>query len=318
MTEPTKTNKALRRLSSLWWANVAYLLAVILFGAWVRLTGSGAGCGDHWPLCDGQVIPRDMPTERIIELTHRITSALCGFFAIGLLVATRRIHGKSHAASRAALATLALVIVEGAIGAALVKLELVAGDTSSLRALVIALHLTNTLLLMACATLASFYAGRADGSVSLLRPFLAGGPALALAGLIVTASTGAVTALGDTVFPVGSAEAARAAGHILVQLRVVHPILAVVVSLGLLAFGISRLGAPSETGSPSATSTARWAWGFLGIVIVQVLFGVVNIALAAPGWAQLGHLLLAQGTWMTLILLCVVSAQERGVTLSSQ
>ncbi|MBM3783132.1 MAG: heme A synthase, partial [Acidobacteria bacterium] len=122
------------------WAFAAYLIAVILFGAWVRIAGAGAGCGNHWPLCNGEVLPAAPQTKTVIEFTHRITSALCGVFGLAMIWFT------SGRARKAAILTMFFILVEGFVGAVLVKMELVENDASLSRAIVIALHLTNTLL----------------------------------------------------------------------------------------------------------------------------------------------------------------------------
>jgi heme A synthase len=295
--------------SQLAWAFVGYLLLVILFGAWVRISFSGAGCGDHWPLCNGEVIPTAPSTERVIEFTHRITSGLCGVFGIALMVTAWRRFGKGHRVTRACVATFFFILVEGAIGAALVKLELVNRDTSSLRALVVALHLGNTLLLTAAATLTAWW----SGPQRLEPPKRVADPArvhtfffiLALGTIILTSMTGAVTALGDTVFPVGSAEAAAAAGHILVQLRLLHPLLAIATALGL--FGLVAAILRAEPG----TEVQRWSRLLGGIVASQVVFGFVNIGLGAPTWAQLTHLLLGQAVWIATVVTAAAALSAR-------
>lgn len=305
-TTPTDAEQAGESaLSRAAWAFVAYLLFVILFGAWVRITGSGAGCGDHWPLCDGQFIPRAPSTERVIEYTHRVTSGLCGVVGIGFLVAATRAYGFGHRVARGAFATLLFILVEGAIGALLVKLELVAGDTSAARAVVVALHLGNTLLLTASAALMAWLAGQGRGfqwgrsRVGSLW-FLA-----TLVGVTITAMTGAVTALGDTVFPVGSEAAKSAAGHLLVQLRIVHPVVAMGVAALILGFGARMMKAGVQ--GQAKVWTARVSM----LVVVQVIFGFVNIGLSAPGWAQLSHLLIAQALWISLVLASLAAHDSR-------
>lgn len=290
--------------SRLAWAFVGYLLFVILFGAWVRITGSGAGCGDHWPLCDGELIPRAPSAERVIEYTHRVTSGLCGVFGIGFFAVAARLHGFGHRITRSALAALLFIIVEGAIGAMLVKLELVAGDTSSARGLVVALHLGNTLLLTGSAALMAWFAGRGRGFVLGRAPLPGWWFVAVLAGLAVTAMAGAVTALGDTLFPVGSEAARTASGNLLVQLRIVHPVIALTVAGLLVAFGaeVVKAGAPPEA--------RRWTARLGLLVVAQVVFGFINIGLAAPGWAQLLHLLLAQALWICAVV-ASVAAHDR-------
>lgn len=283
---------------------LAYLLFVILFGAWVRITGSGAGCGDHWPSCGGEIVPRAPSAQTLIEYTHRVTSGLLGLMALGLPLWAFRVFPAQHPARRYALATFVLVMVEAAIGAGLVLKQLVASDASGARAVAIALHLTNTLALTGAAAL----------TVSSARPALvAGGPRSAaiagapepaprsagpglvalLVGLVLVAASGAVTALGDTLFPVHAAGGVPQ-DHFLVQLRVLHPLLACFMVcacvLGAVRFARVRRCRP-------------WALALGATAGAQLVVGALSIGLRAPGWLQLVHLLGAQFTWISAVLL---------------
>jgi heme A synthase len=282
-----------------WWF-VAYLIAVILFGAWVRIAGAGAGCGNHWPLCNGDVLPTAPATKTIIEFTHRLTSGLCGIFGIGFVVAAWRMGDR--AVLRAALATFFFILVEGFVGAVLVKKELVVNDASVSRAVVIGLHLANTLLLMAAATTMAW---RAAPPVVAARAAGRGLLLAAMGVLVLTNATGAVTALGDTLFPLqptldGSLwakvrEDLTAGQHFLVRLRVIHPFVAVFAAAFLSGVvGAIRRG---YAGDEPMRKLLYWP---LMIVGLQVVMGVLNIAFAAPGWLQIGHLLGAQVLWVAV------------------
>ena len=281
-----------------WWF-VGYLIAVILFGAWVRIAGAGAGCGNHWPLCNGDVVPVAPASKTIIEFTHRVTSGLCGLIGIGFIVWAWRMGDRR--VLRAALATMFFILVEGFVGAVLVKKELVVNDASVSRAVVIGLHLANTLLLVAAATAMAWWASpvvvatRAAGRGLLLAAMLV---------LVFTNMTGAVTALGDTLFPLqptldGSLwakvrEDLTAGQHFLVRLRVIHPFVAVFCAAFLSGVvGAVRRGYAGDAGM---VGLLRWP---LMLVGMQVLLGVLNIVLAAPGVVQIGHLLLAQLVWVS-------------------
>ena len=112
---------------------LAYFIAVILWGALVRATGSGAGCGDHWPLCNGTVLQHSASVDTMIEFTHRITSGLSFFSAVGLLVWTFAGTVRGHLARAAAIASVAFTLIEAILGALLVKLGLTAQSQSPLR-----------------------------------------------------------------------------------------------------------------------------------------------------------------------------------------
>jgi heme A synthase len=84
------------RFSKYAWGVLAFNLAVIMFGAYVRASSSGAGCGAHWPLCNGEIIPRAPRIETLIEFTHRTTSGLAFLLVTGLLFFAWRAYPKGH------------------------------------------------------------------------------------------------------------------------------------------------------------------------------------------------------------------------------
>src|ERR1700758_3626824 len=114
---------ALRRFA---WAVLAYFIAVILWGGLVRATGSGAGCGEHWPFCNGTVMQHSPRVDTMIEFTHRITSGLSFFSALGLMVWTLAATARGHLARAASIAVVIFTLIEAVIGALLVKLGLTA------------------------------------------------------------------------------------------------------------------------------------------------------------------------------------------------
>lgn len=294
------------------WGFLFYLIAVILFGAWVRITHSGAGCGSHWPTCQGEIVPIAPSINTIIEFTHRLTSGLCGVFGLMMVFWAWRLE-RSGPMFLASAATLFFVLVEGAIGAGLVLKELVADDDSVARAIVVALHLSNTLLLTASATLAAWLAGghilpRPPSNDPFTRRF-----ALAVALLILTSMTGAVTALGDTLFPIeptwgpGLIDKVGAglstANHFLVRLRAVHPAVAIFAGLYVCWLVVPLV---REGGN-------RWAKAALHLTLTELALGALNVLLAAPGWLQIIHLLLAHSLWVTLLLTALSRDREGAV-----
>ena len=282
------------------WGVLAWNVLTILWGAYVRATGAGAGCGSHWPLCNGVVVPRAPEVETLVEFSHRLTSGLALLLVIGLVWWSRRAYAPGSQSRRAAWMSLILVIVEALIGAGLVLFGWVAKDTSSARAIAVALHLVNTLLLLAALTVTARTAGNAESVTYRWGRGWRLGFAAGLAAVAALAATGAVTALGDTLFPVRSlAEglAADVAGgsHPLIRLRVVHPVMAVAVG----AYAIALAGAARAYGDRVAR-TARW---LTAIILVQWIAGAANVILLAPIGLQLLHLLLADLTWIALVLL---------------
>src|ERR1022692_3576281 len=79
------TPHSVRRFALYAWSVLAYNIAVVLWGAFVRATGAGAGCGKHWPLCNGEMLPRSPSLNTIVEFTHRVTSGI-DLLLVALLV----------------------------------------------------------------------------------------------------------------------------------------------------------------------------------------------------------------------------------------
>jgi heme A synthase len=306
----------LTRFAKYAWAVLFYNLAVILWGAFVRATGSGAGCGAHWPLCNGEVIPRSVELETVIELTHRVTSSLAGLLVIVLLVWAFRAYPKGHPSRLGASLSMLFILTEGLVGAGLVLFGWVAEDASLGRAISMAVHLINTFLLLGALSLTVWW-GMGGPRLTLRQSTLiTGGLLLALGGVLVLGVSGALTALGDTLFPVstfqeGLQQDFSPTAHFLIRLRLLHPSIAVAVSFYLLLFvWLASL--------PSTGPDARRIAQFLTLVIfVQMAAGLVNVALLAPVWMQLIHLLLADTVWITLVFLtaAVLSASPRTTTI---
>ncbi len=290
------------RLSRLSWLVLAWNLAVILWGAFVRATGSGAGCGAHWPLCNGEVLPRAPALATIIEFTHRATSGIALLAVCYLAFRVFRAKPAGHLARRAAAASVLFILSEAAVGAGLVLFRLVADNESVARALFMAVHLMNTFVLLACLTLTAHWCS-SDGRPRLA-PRRLWPLAAAAAALLLVGTSGAIAALGDTLYPSRSLLGGLAAdvsptAHFLVRLRVAHPLLALVGALAVAfaAFVVLRDRPDAET--------RRSAWTAAFLVLLQLLVGLANVALLAPVWMQLVHLLLADLVWMALVLLAV-------------
>lgn len=296
-----------------WYAGgvLLYNVAVILWGAFVRATGSGAGCGSHWPTCNGQVLPRAPEVETLIEFTHRLTSGLAGLLVLGLFVWALRRFGKGHPARLGATLALVFMVIEALIGAVLVLAGLVADNASLARAVMIAIHLVNTFLLLAWLTLTVWWG--AGGPSLRVRGHgrLAALLGIAIVTTLLLGASGAVTALGDTLFPVATlSEGLRrdfaAEAHVLERLRVIHPAIAIVLGLYLIVLARSvRRQRPSPL-------TRGLVAVFGAIYATQLIVGMINVRLLAPVPLQIIHLLLADLIWIALILLtaAALAAEE--------
>jgi cytochrome c oxidase assembly protein subunit 15 len=290
------------RLGRFAWLVLLWNMVVILWGAFVRATGSGAGCGAHWPLCNGELVPRSPAIATMIEFTHRATSGIALLLVVGLVLWVFRVRPKGHPARLAASASLAFILTEAAVGAGLVLFRLVAENESVARALFMAGHLANTFLLLAALALTAHWCAT-DAPVrreALARDGWAFGlGALALVGV---GKSGAIAALGDTLYPAqsllgGLAQDLSPTASLLVKLRVAHPVLALAGAL-IVAFLAARVLQATDD-----RATRRTAWTLPALAVLQLAAGLANVALLAPVWMQLVHLLLADALWIAYVLL---------------
>ena len=287
-------------------AFLAYTVGVVLWGAFVRASLSGDGCGDHWPLCNGVAVPVEPSTKTVIELTHRVTSGLCWIGTLVLYVWARRGFAPDHATRSAAGWSLFVMTTEALVGAGLVLFRMVASNPSTARAAWMSAHLVNTFLLLGALTWMAVSAWRPegvrfDGSAWGRRAFGA-----AVVTVLLVGVSGAVAALGDTLFPAssladGTREDFSPTAHLFLRLRIWHPVIAVFGS-GYLLWLASRLVARNEG------VRARRLGATLGsLVLLQVGVGLLNVWLLAPVWMQLLHLFMADATWIVLVWLALSS-----------
>lgn len=286
------------------WFVVVYSVLVVLWGVVVRATGSGNGCGDHWPLCNGQVFPIHPRLATVIEYTHRMMSGPSELpLIILLLVWVFRATPKRHLARSFAIAGLVLTLTEGLLGALLVKLGLTATSTSPLRPPMLALHLSNTLLLLGTLALTAHFLARKTAALRGAVRLEHKAPAIAgLLAAMVIGVTGSLAALGDTLFPSTSLRSALTAdfsssAEWLVRLRILHPASAVVAGAFILWLLWRAIFASSDH---EHRKLGLWLAGLLGF---QFLLGVLDVLLRAPVWMQVLHLAGADAFWCVLVVL---------------
>ncbi len=280
------------------WATLAFFVIVVLEGAVVRATSSGAGCGSHWPLCNGEILPHHPRLATIIEFTHRSLTGICTAMFAVLIAWTFRATSKRHPARLASVVAGALLIVEGALGALLVLGGYVEKNASAARVLVQGVHFTNTMLLLAAATVVAVLLGRPRSKLSqnsLKRPM-----EFALLASLLTGATGSIAALADTLFPSPSLSAAiaadfAAASPLLIRMRWIHPASAALVVLCTLVLiaGFVRRGYSTLAISLAANLAA------------QIVIGLVDVLLLAPTTIQVLHLFSADVFWISLVSIAV-------------
>src|SRR6185437_13460548 len=224
------SSKSRKRFAMFAAAVLAYNIPVILWGAYVRISFSGDGCGANWPSCNGQLIPHHMAAPMAIEFTHRAMTSLDTFATLAMAIWAFLSFPKRHAVRRYSVLSLVFLFIEAMLGAGLVLFRLVARDQSAGRAWYLSAHLTNTLLLLAALTatvwLAYSNSGRLRWANASRRALLA------IAVTIVVSITGTIAALGDTLFPAASLAAGMQQDFstttaMLLRLRMLHPAVAV-------------------------------------------------------------------------------------------
>jgi len=288
------------RVACFAWNVLYWNLAVVLWGAYVRATGSGAGCGNKWPLCEGDLVGASAKAQTIVEFTHRITSVISLLMVTGLVVWCWRVTKKGDWARYSAFLAAALLANEALLGAALVLLKHVADDQSTGRILFLCLHFGNTLLLLAVLSLTAAWLSNGSRKFTLIAEWQAvSSIGLGLLAAMVTGIAGTVAALADTLFPSISLPSSVAQDFssgtpALLHVRLLHPALAAVVACYVL-WGILRFSIRRNRFSQSAIA-------LIVLFVVQVGIGITNVLLLAPVWLQIAHLFLADVLWVLLVL----------------
>jgi cytochrome c oxidase assembly protein subunit 15 len=282
---------------------------VILQGAVVRATGSGAGCGSHWPTCNGQVVPLGHGTEAFIEYSHRLLSLVVLILGSWLLSRAYRSRREKRGLLAFAGAAFVFLIIEALLGAGTVLLGYTGDNVSMGRGLLVAVHLVNSLLLVGTLAGTLLFSRKETpawplrlGSQGMLATVLSVG----LLGVLVLMFTGGIAAMGNTMFPSESLAEGLAAdfsanSHLLIRLRVLHPVIAITVGVYLfISLGLSWLIKPV----PQARSLAR---SLLLVYLLQLGVGTLNFAMLAPVVLQVLHLSLAVIAFALLSALAVAA-----------
>lgn len=292
------------------WFVLGFNLLVILWGAYVRASSSGAGCGSHWPLCNGEMIPQAPTIKTVVEFSHRLTSGVALLMVVVMVIWAFRAYERGHDARKGAALSMIFMITEALVGAGLVLLEYVAENKSMWRAAWISGHLINTFILVAMLTLTAWAATtserlkiRDQGNITVIY-------GIAILATLLLGISGAISALGITLFPVQSiAEGIRQDfspfANQLTRLRIVHPGISIIVSL-LLIYTARQVVSwrPGDW-------TVKIYHALAVLICTQLVAGSVNLLLHAPIWLQIVHLLLSDLIWITLMLMVFNTLTER-------
>ena len=282
------------------WTVLGWNVLVVLWGAYVRASGSGAGCGNHWPLCNGEVVPQSPQLATVIEFTHRMMSGVALILVVALYVAAVWGFPRQHIMRKISAVGILFIVTEALLGAGLVLFRYVAHDESVGRALYLSAHLVNTQFLLAALMMSVFFSTPAtpelkrSWSPKLLAPLLV---------VLAVSVTGAIAALGDTLYPASSLAAGirqdlSGAASVLLRLRVLHPFIAILGGCYVIFAGFV---------AARQAQIRRIALIAVSLAIVQLCAGALNVLWLAPVWMQILHLLIADLLWISLVALLLGS-----------
>ena len=283
--------------------------AQVVFGAVVRISGSGMGCGDHWPDCYGSFTPAHSGPNLLVEISHRYGAAALSLAIIALVVAgwLRRsepgVRGPGGVLRPSMLAIL-LVIVAALFGAVTVKM--------ALNPFVVVIHLAIAMSLIGTLVVVVVRAGGFGAGTIRMRYERTMRSAAAAAGLTFLALVfGAFTA--NTA---GAAAACQgfpwcrviAVSGVPLYIQVTHRIVAFLLLGHLIGIviGVRKRG--------EARTIHNAAWTALGIVILQVLLAAAMVEMHLPPALRSLHQAVGTALWISVVTLTALAAGRHGMT----
>jgi len=300
---------------------LCFCLFIILWGAWVRISHSGDGCGLSWPSCDGQYIITHQATKKTwIEWTHRFTSGLFGLFVLALLIKALFYLPSKHPARKSALLVFIFTVTEALIGARLVLKGLTGSNTSIARLLTMNLHMLNSILLTGslfrhwqflkgqCISFKSIYLNKKNNIENLLFPKYKHLICFIIAFFIISL-LGSLSSLSASLFPSSSLSEGLLldfdpGSHWLIRLRLLHPVLAISFSMSFLLYYIQwkNLQNKKIINEKQITKNNFYKDIIINInssfnllficVFLAMVSGLLNLLLLSPTFLKLTHLLI--------------------------
>lgn len=283
------------------WAGVALTLALIVLGGVVRITGSGMGCGDSWPRCNGEWFPPlDLPT--FIEILHRWVAALVSVVVVAVAWVAWRRHRQAPLLWRPAVLALVLLVFQVVLGAITVKLELPAW--------IVIVHLVNAMLLLAAVTITALRATGGGPPLERARRHGYHGLVVATAVLsLVTLLVGAQVANLNAAFLCLGFPLCHGTllppPNTLGALHWVHRVLAYALLAMAIAIWWKTRGYPGAPGR----QISRAAGTALGLVILQIAIAATMVLQLFPDEWRVVHVLGGSLVWLGMIVLTYVSAR---------
>jgi len=296
-----------RQFRTLAWVAAVATYLLIVFGAIVRITGSGMGCGDHWPLCNGHLFPPLDDLATVIEWTHRQLAVIVSLlvFAVATTAWWLRHKGvgspKGHGGewyppSTASYWAVGLLIVQVLLGAITVKLGLPHWT--------VIMHLATAMLLLAALLLAALGRPLGTNDRSARAALILGFVVVLLGGM--TAKMGA--ALACTGFPLCNGELWPSSGG-LAHLHWTHRLLAYLFALHVVGWAIrsqrrvsSARAVPLPTVSLRAPHSSQGPWVILGLVTLQVVVAAGMVTSGLPPAMQALHVAVGTAVWGGLVV----------------
>ena len=273
-----------RRYTLLAWTAAAATYLLIVLGAVVRITGSGMGCGDHWPLCNGHLFPSLSDIGTVIEWSHRLAAALVSALVASLAAFAWWLRQRSRRTGHTApdgvsFVALGLLVLQVLLGALTVKLELPPWT--------VILHLGTAMVLLATLLVAAGRPVGAQHAAPLQR-----GTITLLSLAFVTVLFGALTAnLGAaaacTGFPLCNGQLWPSAGGLAV-IQWIHRLLAYTLFAYVAVWAVR--------------SRKRGAWGVGALVLVQVALGAATVLFGLPPELQAAHVAVGAAVWAGVVL----------------
>jgi len=263
-----------RRYTVLAWTAAAATYLLIVLGAVVRITGSGMGCGDHWPLCNGHLFPPLNDIGTVIEWSHRLLASVVSV----LVAAVALVAWRQRRPGKAPYVALGLVAIQVLLGAITVK--------TGLTPVMVILHLATAMVLLATLLVVARDPVGARHAVPLRRA----APLLALAFVTVlfgalTANLGAAAAC--TGFPLCNGQLWPSGGGLAV-VQWIHRLLAYALAAYVIVVAVRPGG--------------RGAWGVVALVALQVALGAATVLLGLPPGLQAAHVAVGAAVWAGVVL----------------
>lgn len=282
-------------------ALLLYTLLVILWGAWVRISHSGDGCGQSWPLCEGEIIPSGAEKKTWIEFSHRLTSGLYGLLVIGFYFWSRKVFFTGHPARKAAFASLVFMIIEALFGAVLVKKGLVGQNESLARVIMMSLHFLNSALLVLTTSWMVMFSSSLNWTrrnTSIFKGVFRGLPGFAGFILLLLGVTGTFAALSTTLFPsISLGESLRKEfsedGHVLLQIRTLHPVLGVFAGTAVALLIFLSPESLKDRFQNQVAVLRKPAYILATVLLISITSGAITLLANSPVGMKILHLTLA-------------------------